>query len=111
MEETASKKETTADDESEADSAELVDGMRPEFKEAMDSYEAFYDEYCDLLKKYKENPTDTSLLSEYADMMQTLVDMDEKFKAWEDNDLNSEELKYYIEVSSRISKKLLDTAS
>lgn len=110
-EETTSKEETKVDDENETDSAELVDGMRPEFKEAMDSYEAFYDEYCDFMKKYKENPTDTSLITEYADMMKTLVDMDEKFKAWESNDLNSEELKYYIDVSSRISKKLLDVAS
>lgn len=33
---------------------ELVDGMRPEFKEAMASYEAFYDEYCNIMKKYAE---------------------------------------------------------
>lgn len=30
----------------EDSSTDLVNGMRPEFKEAMDSYEAFYDEYC-----------------------------------------------------------------
>ena len=44
--------------------AELIDGMRPEFKEAMDAYEAFYKEYCELLKKYTANPTDFSILGQ-----------------------------------------------
>lgn len=89
---------------------ETIDGMRPEFKEAMDSYEAFYDEYCEFMKKYSENPSDLSLLAEYAEMMSRLAEMDEQFEAWEDEDLNTEEMKYYLEVSSRIAAKLLDVA-
>ena len=46
-----------------------VPGIRPEFKAAMDSYEEFYDSYCEFLRKYKENPTDYTLLAEYADML------------------------------------------
>lgn len=110
-EDTTSKEEIIVEEENESDTTELVDGMRPEFKEAMDSYEAFYDEYCDFMVKYKANPTDTKLITEYADMMKKVVDMDEKFKAWESNDLNNEELKYYIEVSSRIVQKMLEVAS
>ena len=110
-EDTTSKEETTTEEKSASNSTELVDGMRPEFKEAMDSYGAFYDEYCDFMMKYKANPTDTTLITEYADMMKKVVDMEEKFKEWERNDLNSEEMKYYIDVTSRISKKLLDAAS
>lgn len=87
---------------------ELVDGMRPEFKEAMDSYEAFYDEYCDFMKKYMANPTDLTLLSGYADMLTRLSDMDEKFKTWEGEDLNDAELKYYLDVINRINQKLLE---
>ena len=82
--------------------------IRPEFKAAMDSYEAFYDEYCDFMIKYKANPTDTNLITEYSDMMKELVDVDTAFKEWENNDLNNEELKYYIDVNGRVSKKLLD---
>lgn len=89
---------------------ELVDGMRPEFKEAMDSYEAFYDEYCALMKQYSANSTDLTLLGKYADMLTRLSEMDEKFEAWEDGDLNDAELKYYLEVNSRITAKLLDAA-
>ena len=83
-------------------------GMRPEFKEAMDSYEAFYDEYCAFMKKYQENPADLSLLAEYANMMGKLTEMDEKFDAWENGDLNDEELKYYMEVQTRVTQKMLE---
>lgn len=112
--EDTTSEETITDEtktEVKSESIELVDGMRPEFKAAMDAYETFYDEYCDFMAKYKANPTDSELITEYADMMEEIVDMDEKFKEWENDNLNSEELKYYIEVSSRITQKMLDVAS
>ena len=89
---------------------ELVNGMRPEFKEAMDSYEAFYDEYCAFMKEYSDNPTDVTLLSKYANMLTKLAEMDSKFEAWDSENLNDAELKYYLEVSNRITSKLLDIA-
>lgn len=106
-----SEEETQISSENKSDSEKLTGEIRSEFKEAMDSYEAFYDEYCDFMKKYSENPTDLSLLAKYAEMAKKLSDMDEKFKAWENEDLNSEELKYYIEVNGRISEKILEIAS
>lgn len=105
---TEKQEETVVEESSTASQIGNDDGMRVEFKEAMDTYEAFYNEYCDFMMKYKQNPTDISLLSEYSNMMQQLLDMDEKFKAWENNNLNNEELKYYIEVSSRITTRLLE---
>ena len=94
-------------EESEENSSSS-DEIRPEFKEAMDSYEAFYDEYCDFMKKYNENPGDLKLLGEYSDMLEKLAEMDEKFSAWEEEDLNAAELKYYAEVNGRVTQKLLD---
>lgn len=116
--EEASSEETTPSTEDEQnaaestdnDSQELVDGMRPEFKEAMDSYEAFYDEYCDFMKKYAENPTDLELIAEYADMVSELAEMDKKFQAWDEDEMNDAEAKYYLEVSARVAKKLLEIA-
>ena len=87
---------------------ELVDGMCPEFKEAMDSYEAFYDEYCDFMKKYNENPSDLTLLAEYMDMLKEAAEMDEKFEAWDQDEMNDAELKYYLEVSNRVMQKMVD---
>lgn len=94
----------------EDENEELVDGMRPDFKEAMDSYEAFYDEYCNFMEKYDENPSDLKMLAEYASMLAKANDMAEKFDAWESSDLNDAELSYYLAVNSRVAQKLLEVA-
>lgn len=90
---------------------ELIDGMRPEFKEAMDTYEAFFDEYIAFMKKYAESDgTDLELLSDYADYMSKYAETMEAFEEWENKDLNTAETAYYIEVQTRISQKLLQVA-
>lgn len=94
-----------------AQNDESPSGLRPEFKEAMDSYEAFYDEYCDFMMKYQENPTDLTLLMEYSKMLIKLAEMDAAFEKWESDDLSTEELAYYLDVSNRVAKKLLDVAT
>lgn len=83
-------------------------GIRKEFKDAMDSYEAFYDEYFAFMEEYKKNPTNLSLLGKYAEMLTKVEDMDKKFKAWETGDLTNEELKYYMDVLNRVQKKMID---
>ena len=107
-EEVEQPEEDTAEEKQEDSEERSDDEISPEFKEAMDSYEAFYDEYCAFMKKYQANPADLSLLAEYANMMSKLTEMDEKFDAWEDGDLNDEELKYYMEVQTRVTQKMLE---
>lgn len=107
--------ETTAPSESNAtetkpNDTDLVDGMRKDFKDAMDSYEAFMDEYVAFMKKYSDNPSDVGLLADYTKYMSKYADMVEKFDKWESEDLNDVELAYYIDVQARVSKKLLDVA-
>ena len=107
--------ETTAPSESNAtetkpNDTDLVDGMRKDFKDAMDSYEAFMDEYVAFMKKYSDNPSDVGLLADYTKYMSKYADMVEKFDKWESEDLNDAELAYYIGVQARVSKKLLDVA-
>ena len=80
------------------------------FKTAMDSYEKFMNDYVDFMKKYKANPTDISLLSEYADYISKYTSFMNDFNAWQDKKLNTAELAYYIEVQTRVSKKLLEVA-
>lgn len=89
---------------------DTVDGIRLEFKEAMDSYEAFYTEYCEFMKEYSENPTDLTLIAKYADMLVKAEEMSEAFEAWEKDKLSNEELKYYLDVNNRIMKMLVDAA-
>ncbi len=93
---------------SESSTGDLVDGMRPKFKEAMDSYESFYNEYCEFMKKYYENPLDLTLLSEYSEMLEKTEEIDEKFNAWDSEDMNETELNYYMEVYNRVLQKMTE---
>ena len=94
-------------DEKDNKSEELVNGMRPEFKEAMDNYEAFYDDYFKMMKKYEKDPTDLSIMNEYTDMLSKLADMDEMIAAWDISEMNDKELKYFTKVTNRITERLL----
>ncbi len=97
--ETTSTKEETSKDE-----------LSKDFKEAMDSYEKFMNEYVSFMKKYKENPTDISLLSDYSTYMSKYADFVENFEKWETQEMNAAETAYYIDVQARVSKKLLEVA-
>ena len=84
-------------------------GLRTDFKKAMDDYETFMNEYVEFMKKYsKSDGSDMSLLKDYATMMSKYEKSMKSFEAWEDDDLNDAETKYYIEVQGRVNKKLLE---
>lgn len=45
-----------------------VERIRPEFKQAMDNYEEFYDEYIAFMKEYTESPDASAMAVEYISM-------------------------------------------
>lgn len=82
-----------------------------EFKKAMDDYEKFIDEYIAFMKKYeKSNGTDLSIMKDYAKYIDKYTKMVDSFDKWEDEELNTTEEKYYLQVQSRVAKKLLDAS-
>ena len=90
----------------ETQEGESSDDLDPEFKEMMDSYEAFFDEYIAFMEKYKENPTDMSLLSELSDMLTKEAEMLKEMEGLDQSEMSSAELAYYLEVTGRIYEKL-----
>lgn len=102
-------KETTTKKEKETD-VKLVDGMRPEFKEAMDSYESFMTDYVDFIIKYKNNSNDISFIADYAQYTKKYSEFVKDFEKWDSSDgnMNTAETAYYIDVQARVSKKLLE---
>jgi hypothetical protein len=60
------------------------------------------------MKKYNSNPSDTELLKEYSSYMSKYNDMINTYNKWNSKDLNDAETKYYIEVQTRVNKKLTD---
>ena len=82
-----------------------------EFKQAMDSYETFIDEYIAFMTKYtNSNAKTTQMLTDYGEYMKKYIDMADAFKNWENNNLNKEEAKYYVEVQTRVTQKLLNAS-
>ena len=65
-EETDSAETSNSDDDSSESDSGL---LSPEFKKTMDDYEAWFDHYCDVMKRYKEDSSNLELLSEMTDLL------------------------------------------
>ena len=92
---------------SSVSSTVVSEGIRPEIKEALDGYESFFDGYCEFMIKYQENPDDLDMLADYIDIMYEYDEVMEKLEELNNIELTDEEEKYYLEVQSRITSKLL----
>ena len=112
--ETMSPEDSSSEESMETSSAEDLtpssDGVRPEFKEAMDSYEKFFDEYIDFMDKYSKSDNPTGMFLDYVSYMTQFTETMEKMDAIGEEKLSAEELLYYTEVCSRINQKLLQVS-
>lgn len=101
----------TAEETTDGDSSTDSGVLSPEFKKTMDDYEAWFDHYCEVMKKYQDNPSDLELMSEVTDLLSEETTMLEQMENMDQSEMNSAELAYYIEVTARIEKKLLEVAN
>ena len=76
-----------------------------EWKEFLKEYEAWVDDYITFIKKYQANPTDFSLLADYAKMTSKAVEWSEKADQIQ-GDLSGADLQEYLETLARITNKL-----
>ncbi len=88
-----------------------VIGVTPEFRAAMDSYEAFFDEYIAFMKKFENDKTDLNLLIDYATFMTRYADMTQKMDAIEETQLSVADDAYYLKVTTRIYLKLAEISA
>ncbi|WP_416385566.1 DUF6591 domain-containing protein [Acetatifactor muris] len=51
------------------------------------------------------------MLKKYTNFLSKIQEVEEKFEAWDDNDINNAELKYYMEVQQRITQKMLEIST
>ncbi len=111
--ETEGSAETTVSEFSLADVKKAIENgdyslVTPEFKETMDAYEAFYDEYIAFMKNYSSGEGDVlSMLNDYADMMDKMDEWSKKIDAIDESTLSVADNAYYLLVTLRIEKKLL----
>jgi len=92
------------------DNTASADGIDPDFKAAMDSYEKFFDEYVIFMKAYKESDDAASMANEYTAMMMQYLETMTALDEIDEDALSDEEALYYAEVMLRINQKLLEVA-
>jgi len=87
------------------DSAPASTPGKVAWKDFLNEYETWVDNYIVLLQKYKDNPSDLSIMLEYLDMMQAIVEWSDKAENIEVG-MSSNELTEYLETLTRITAKL-----
>lgn len=111
-EETVLSESESNTEEAADDPSALENVIRPEFKEFMDSYEAFYDEYIDFMERYKNADSSNMLamMTDYMNYLEKYSEFTEKLDAIDENELTDAEALYYAEVTLRVSQKMLQAA-
>lgn len=93
------------------ESSTTTNGIRPEFKEAMDSYEEFFDKYASFMEKYAESSGSPSMFSDYMKFLDQYTETMEAMEKLGKEEMSIEESAYYLEVTTRINQKLLNSLS
>ena len=96
---------TSADIDESALPTDAQETSNSEWKEFLRQYEEWVDDYVELVKKYTNNPTDLSILSDYMESMQKMIEWSDQADKIE-SDLSGDDLKEYLDTISRIIEKL-----
>lgn len=96
-------------DSKDGDSKDGAAGVDPDLKAFLDEYEDFIDEYVDFMKKYQSDSNNVVLMmKEYGDMMIEYARMADKLDKYDEDEMSDADAMYYIEVTARCNKKLLE---
>ena len=82
----------------------------PDLKAFLDEYEAFMDDYVEFMKKYKESGSSVEMLSDYMAMMQRYADFVSAAEKYNSEEMSAADAAYYLDVTTRVSKKMLEVA-
>lgn len=119
--ETATTAETTAsvDDESinikeKEDVADKSSDVENDvsWRQFLKDYETWVDTYVEFMEKYKDNPTDVSLISDYSKFVQQTAEWAEEAEKYQSDLENAspEILGEYVETLGRITKRIIEIA-
>ena len=99
----------TAEPEETEEASPSNADVRPEIKEAIDSYEEFFREYVDFMESY--DASNIGALSDYLSFLEKYADYMQKLDDLENADLNDAETVYLTQAMLRIDQMLLEVAS
>lgn len=95
-------------DLSDRSEAKIEENSSSDIRKAIDSYEAFFDEYIAFMEKYKRNPSDLQLLADYMKFVDQYEKTMNELDALNDADMSAADREYYLDAMNRINKKLLN---
>lgn len=85
--------------------------VTPEFKETMDSYEAFYNNYFDFMEKYNSDDADVfGMLNDYLKMLDDLDKWTSKIDSINVDELSPADSAYFFLITLRIEKRIIEIA-
>ncbi len=102
--------ESTSTDNNSNNDSVLSDVVTPSFKEMMDSYEAFFDEYIAFMEKYENSDDTSSMAIDYINIVSKELEWIDKIDAVDESTLTTADDLYYLEVTARVEKKLIDAS-
>lgn len=106
--------QTSSDESDEGENTESADtssgDVNPDLKAFLDEYEAFMNDYVEFMKKYKESGSSVEMLSDYMTMMQRYADFASAAEKYNSEEMSAADAAYYLDVTTRISKKMLEVA-
>ena len=79
-----------------------------EWRQFLQEYEAWVDDYISIVKKYKENPTDMTILTDYMEMFSHLTQWSQKADKIQGSILDTSEALEYSKEMLRIAGKLAE---
>lgn len=103
--ETSNNVDNSAENDEESPAKTASDA---EWKQFLKEYEEWVDEYIEITKKYQDNPSDLSILSDYTDMMTEMAEWTSKAEDMEKEleDASPAELAEYSAELLRIAAKI-----
>lgn len=99
----------SSDSASSTSSSDSAD-VSPDLKAALDSYEEMMDEYCDFMAKYQSADSSDilSMLSDYSDMLEKYSEAMDSLNKLDTGSMSTADYQYYLDVTTRVSKRLLE---
>lgn len=103
------KKEAATDSaDNAATETSSSEEVSADFKQTMDEYEAFFNEYLDFMDTYNSSTDPTALMDDYQSIMTQYTETMDALNSIDTSSLSTADLNYYTEVSTRISQKLVE---
>lgn len=96
--------------QSEVSSDSVTSSGNEEWRQFINDYDAWVDNYIAIVKKYKANPTDTSILSDYTKLVSETADWAKRADNIRVELKDADEALEYSQELLKISNKLMEVA-